>query len=51
MLGQHRLDPRPVAAFDRLGQRDKTRIVAKALAQRRHQQRLHLLVAALLGDD
>ena len=41
MLGQHRLDLRPVAAFDRLGQRDKTRIVAKALAQRRHQQRLH----------
>ena len=50
MLGQHRLDPRSVAAFDGLGQRDKTRIVAKALAHRRHQQRLHLPIAALLGD-
>ena len=40
MRGQYRLDPRPVTAFDRLGQRDKTRIVAKSLAHRRHQKRL-----------
>ena len=50
ILGQHRFDPGAVAALDRLGHRCKPRIVAEAPAHRRRQQRLHLPVAALLGD-